>query len=107
MISSKKSSLLTSKMQLWRWKEQVERDGSDRGKYNMMIGSQKQEKVSSMLLSRHYKNQGWQHLFSSLHQGLPSRHLKDGSKISRRNTKRLIAYQEWVYCVELVLLPQF
>jgi hypothetical protein len=35
-ISSKTSRLLTSKMQLWRWKEQVERGGSDRDKYNMI-----------------------------------------------------------------------
>jgi hypothetical protein len=36
-----------------------------------------------MLLPRHYSNGGWQHLFSSRLEGPPSRHLQDGSKISR------------------------
>jgi hypothetical protein len=53
----------------------------------LIVGSQKEEQANSMLLPRHYSNGGWQHLFSSHLEGPPSRHLQDGSKISRRNTE--------------------
>jgi hypothetical protein len=36
MTGSKTTRLLTSKLQLWRWKEQVESGRSDRDKYTMI-----------------------------------------------------------------------
>jgi hypothetical protein len=40
-----------------------------------------------MLLPGQCNNGGWQHLFNSHLQGSPSKHLQDGPKILRRNTK--------------------